>query len=373
MVLRPDPKAEPVDPAAYELLLKARNLKSGNFTDPAGIIAAISLLERATDLAPKFARAWASLAGARLDLLRRHGTDRPHAVARAEVVAAAERALELDPSLANVHPVLAELEPVGRWSEREAALGKALAVAPSDADVLSDAATFCAKVGRHREGLGLARQALELDPMNLRAANYYGCLLVATGRYSESRAIYDRLIAEWPDATDMLANAIAHTAYGRDWDRRERLIGRAKARGMYGGYLRDVAGFARRLQTSDPTYVATFLQYARDELAQTGNVREDTLACMCELDLNDEAFTLLERSSFDYVTDPEKPWPGVPSAWQIFSRHMRWNLIRDPRFPRLCAKLRLCDYWVETGKWPDCADEVAYDFRAEARRLAANA
>jgi adenylate cyclase len=46
-------------------------------------------------------------------------------------------------------------------------------------------------------------------------------------------------------------------------------------------------------------------------------------------------------------------------------------MIRDARFPRLCAKLGLCDYWVKTERWPDCADEVAYDFKAESRRLAA--
>jgi hypothetical protein len=45
----------------------------------------------------------------------------------------------------------------------------------------------------------------------------------------------------------------------------------------------------------------------------------------------------------------------------------------DVRFMRLCAKMGFCDYWVQTGRWPDCADKVPYDFRAEARRLAAAA
>ena len=41
------------------------------------------------------------------------------------------------------------------------------------------------------------------------------------------------------------------------------------------------------------------------------------------------------------------------------------ELRNDPRFPRLCARLGLIEFWTATGKWPDCADEVAYDFRAE--------
>jgi len=48
------------------------------------------------------------------------------------------------------------------------------------------------------------------------------------------------------------------------------------------------------------------------------------------------------------------------------------SMIRDPRFPRLCARLGLCDYWVSSERWPDCADEgvLPYDFKAEAHRLA---
>ena len=41
------------------------------------------------------------------------------------------------------------------------------------------------------------------------------------------------------------------------------------------------------------------------------------------------------------------------------------ELRNDPRFVRLCARLGLVEYWTGTGKWPDCADEVPYDFKAE--------
>ena len=41
------------------------------------------------------------------------------------------------------------------------------------------------------------------------------------------------------------------------------------------------------------------------------------------------------------------------------------ELRNDPRFARLCARLGLVEFWMATGKWPDCADEVPYDFKAE--------
>ena len=41
------------------------------------------------------------------------------------------------------------------------------------------------------------------------------------------------------------------------------------------------------------------------------------------------------------------------------------ELRNDPRFVPLCARLGLVEFWLATGKWPDCADEVPYDFRLE--------
>jgi hypothetical protein len=42
----------------------------------------------------------------------------------------------------------------------------------------------------------------------------------------------------------------------------------------------------------------------------------------------------------------------------------------DPRFAGVCARLGLVDYWTSSGHWPDCADEVPYDFKAECAKAA---
>ena len=44
------------------------------------------------------------------------------------------------------------------------------------------------------------------------------------------------------------------------------------------------------------------------------------------------------------------------------------ELRNDSRFPALCARLGLVEF-LTRGKWPDCAGEVAYDFRAEYQGL----
>ena len=96
----------------------------------------------------------------------------------------------------------------------------------------------------------------------------------------------------------------------------------------------------------------------------------DLLVAMA-LGLKEELFTAIAESTFanafeEGAADPADGWsPGL-----IFMKFPNAELMHDVRFVGLCAKLGLCHYWVETGNWPDCADEVDYDFRAEARRLA---
>jgi hypothetical protein len=42
----------------------------------------------------------------------------------------------------------------------------------------------------------------------------------------------------------------------------------------------------------------------------------------------------------------------------------------DPRFARFCRHVGLVDYWITSGRWPDCASEVPYDFKAECEKAA---
>ena len=45
------------------------------------------------------------------------------------------------------------------------------------------------------------------------------------------------------------------------------------------------------------------------------------------------------------------------------------ELRNDKRFPQLCARLGLVEFWLASGKWPDCASEVPYDFRLACERV----
>ena len=58
------------------------------------------------------------------------------------------------------------------------------------------------------------------------------------------------------------------------------------------------------------------------------------------------------------------------SSLQLFVHNGGEPFYRHERFPKLCARLGLAQYWIESGHWPDCAASVDYDFKAACREAA---
>jgi hypothetical protein len=57
----------------------------------------------------------------------------------------------------------------------------------------------------------------------------------------------------------------------------------------------------------------------------------------------------------------------------VFSRADYRAFRADKRFAGFCAGIGLVDYWRTSGHWPDCAEEVPYDFKAECEKAAPEA
>ena len=112
------------NPDAYNLYLQARQLHvSGNQGDPGREAKVIRLCRRATEIDPNYAAAWALMALAQTWLAFTHGVEGD------DGWAAAERALSLDPGLAEAHAVKARrLAEHGRVEEAFAEVEIALAL-----------------------------------------------------------------------------------------------------------------------------------------------------------------------------------------------------------------------------------------------------
>jgi TolB-like protein/tetratricopeptide (TPR) repeat protein len=353
----------PIDPAVFDLFLQARIPQRGF----RALSERLELLEEVVARAPAFAQGWATLALLRGVALQVHRAEAAAAgLTRGQALAAADIALRHDPNMGLAYQALAWLEPLAAYRAREALQDRALAVAPNDAVLLVTAGSFYGQVGRLREGLAIALRAYELDPLSPAVMGQLGLQLLLARRIEESGRFYEAALARWPENERLAGNAIESAARRGDRARAQRLIGEWSEAAASNAVLREIIWFARNLLDPDATSIDGWIQEQRAELARSGTVSLNAPVRLATLGLANDAFELIDGASFAYMSDPESPMPATMYPGAIFLG----SLPADPRFPGLCAKLGLCDYWIETGKWPDCADEVAYDFRAEARRLA---
>jgi tetratricopeptide (TPR) repeat protein len=175
--------ARAVAPAVYESYLKGRFELHKDTR--AGLDEALRHFQSAVDRDATFAPAYAGLAAAHSALgTVFHGISPSES--RPRVVAAAKKALELDPELVEAHVLLAEtLASDWRWPESEAEYKRAIELSPSDAGAHISFAHWFLCQGRTQEALSWARRAQELDPMALHGIEV-GWTLFQSHRYDEA-------------------------------------------------------------------------------------------------------------------------------------------------------------------------------------------
>jgi len=133
---------------AYNLYLMARQQWiSGTFGDPRREEAIVKLCRQATLLDPNYAEAWALMALAQLDLKFMHGQEQ-------NALPAAERALEINPKLAEAHCIKARyVEEEGRAEEAEHQMRTALKLDPDSWEVNRETARMLFRQGRIRDAI----------------------------------------------------------------------------------------------------------------------------------------------------------------------------------------------------------------------------
>jgi adenylate cyclase len=127
---------------------------------------ALSYYQKAVDLDPGFADAHAGIARIAVDVWRNdYNILWSAAVARKIAYDAAGQALQLDPSNARAHTVLALLQLVdGRATEARTSAARAVEFQPSDAEAYANLALILAHTGDHGQAMTEMENALRLDP-----------------------------------------------------------------------------------------------------------------------------------------------------------------------------------------------------------------
>jgi hypothetical protein len=125
--------------------------------------------------------------------------------------------------------------------------------------------------------------------------------------------------------------------------------------------------YGETVRTGDPARRQRDLDRLRAYVATSGTIALNRLSQLCHYGMEAEALELAEAASFDHMFEPDGPFPSTLFPGSLFGSWTTFN--RNPRFIDLCRRLGLCDYWLDTGRWPDCAGHLPYDFKGEAARL----
>jgi pentatricopeptide repeat protein len=175
--------ARTVSPGVYESYLKGRFELHKNTR--AGLEEALRQFQAALDVDATFAPAYTGLAATYSGLGTVYFGASPFET-RPKVLAAARKALELDPELVDARVLIADtLQKDWQWVEAEAEYKQAIELSPSDAGAQDGFSQWLLCQGRTEEALAAARRAQELDPLALYGAQA-GWILFQAHRYDEA-------------------------------------------------------------------------------------------------------------------------------------------------------------------------------------------
>lgn len=350
------PVAPEIDPLVYDRYLRARSL-SGS---PVHVADCIALLEGVTADAPLFAPAWASLAMARAVETRWSVEPAEYPAARARAIRVAERAAALDPGAGLPLVALSLLEDERSFAIREGLLQRALAASPNDVEILKHSADFAASVGRTAECRELNLRAAALDPMNAQITFNAAVARADLGDLEGAFDEFDGICARWPDFVWARPAPLAIAAVTGHWARFETFIDATQAEEPYYANSMQVAALMRGPKEAGRDQILAGIARQKRE---AGRIRIAPLMNLAALGFADEAFAIVDAE------DGASLGGGMHMLSVIFGA-TNVAMRRDPRFLDLCAKVHLVDYWLASGRWPDCAGKQSYDFKAEAMRAA---
>jgi TolB-like protein/Tfp pilus assembly protein PilF len=205
------------DPETHELYLRARHL--WNQRRPAALRSAIQYFEEAIARDPDFALAHAGLADVYVVLPFTDPTA-PTLPSADSAMAAAGRALDLDPTLGQAHATLG-LASLVAWSfeDAERSFARALDLTPGSATANQWAGNFRGTVGQFEEAIALQQRALELDPFSPRIHTDLAEWLHVAGRQVEAIRGLERAAELDPGYADYHVFALLVFAFAGEEDR----------------------------------------------------------------------------------------------------------------------------------------------------------
>jgi tetratricopeptide (TPR) repeat protein len=318
---------------AYAKFIEAQELVTKRVGD--SLPRAIALLDEATGLDPRFARAWSTLAVAYAVLPQYSNADWQTSWLASDQ--AAQRALALNPNDADAYAALSYNQFSQRhYSAMVEPMQRALELAPENSAVSYWAANELAAMGRTRDAETRLDVALANDPAN-------------------PLLLFYKSMLRWREGDQAGALDFIHRSGTADSPFGELMLGYYDAaHGDKEGAKRNFASSAARMGSKIPEqelvviYLGTFGTVSQKQMALkiVGAHTDDEWAptLLLQLGAAGRSFDLYEHGHSG-LSDAYLNWLWQPEPW---SRKAR----QDVAFQGFAKRLGMVDYWKRNG-WPD--------------------
>ena len=315
-------RSKPEDPEAYNLALQGRF-----FLERRGqkdIERAVDYFRRSRERDPGYAPAWAGLSQAYSN--QASSGFAPVSDGYRQAREAADKALTLDPHLAEAHLAMGFIHLVydWDWASADTSFRRALELEPGNALALRRAGLQAQIFGRWNEAIDLTTKAIERDPLRPNAYNNLGLILLAVKRDVEAEAAFRKATELDPDG--------AHRHYG---------IGLALLlQGKTDAALREMQ------QETDEGWRLRGLPLAFHALGRRSE-SDAALAALKDKYAGDSAYQIAEVHAFRGEADLAFEWleraynqrdGGVS---EIKGDRLMRGLVGDPRYKAFLRKLKL--------------------------------
>ncbi len=193
------PAIEEINPEAYTLYLQARHL--GYRGTPEATGQSVELFKQALVLEPDYAAAWAGLAKNYLDQYTQGQMSHRESTELARK--ASHRALANNADYAPAHAYLSRIEFTYDRNLKKAAqyLEHALALEPTNPDILNRATVLAYRLGRLDEAIEVGEFAVDRDPANPESHYYLGFSYLWAGHLDEAIASFRTTLMLSPQYT----------------------------------------------------------------------------------------------------------------------------------------------------------------------------
>jgi TolB-like protein/Tfp pilus assembly protein PilF len=298
---------------------------------------ALVRFQRAVDLDPNYALAWAAVANS-YTLLCWHGLALPRDF-MPKAIEAARRAVALDPLLAEAHSALAVTSLLYTWdrAEAEREFGRAMQLNPKDIQTLHWYAVFYLQLseGRLMEGMEQGKLALASDPLSGYAHAMYALTCAIAGKNAESVEVSRRAVELDPES--FLANWVLHGTLLFSGQFDASVAAAESALAISGRSPWCMASLAIALADGGKTREAESLYFEMQARASLEYVAPTSLAIAALAVAREDDVIRYAREACE-IHDP--------SCTNLFSRYYPWSprLYRYPRFRELIAQMGRSDW-----------------------------